>query len=106
MDFMSFDMFGSIFTIFSVISIIGIVLYVTLIVGVCNLASRYGRSVLLWLLVSIFFTPVLPIIYLLFSGETDSHRRKRIIEEEVWRRSLDYFNPNPNQIYQDRMGQV
>ncbi|MDE6183005.1 MAG: hypothetical protein K2F53_01105, partial [Rikenellaceae bacterium] len=97
-------MFGSIFTIFSIISVIGIVLYVTLIVGVCNLASRYGRSVLLWLLVSIFFTPVLPIIYLLFSGETDSHRRKRIIEEEVWRRSLDYFNPNPNQTYQDRIG--
>lgn len=74
---------------------LGIFIYVILfilwiIVAVCTgfYAERLGRSFGGYTCFSIFLGCFFPIIILLLLGETDEHRKARVIEEEMWRRSL------------------
>lgn len=61
-------------------------MYLYAIAAVSNLASRLGRSSAAHTVVSIFITPIPPMIYLLCSGETDEARKARVVQEEKWRR--------------------
>lgn len=65
-------------------------LWVVGIIGVCEYACRLGRSMGLWILSAIFFSPVITAVLLYMFGETDEHRQMRIMEEERWR--LDVIN--------------
>ena len=51
-------------------------------------AERLGRSGV-WFLFALLFSPFLAAFLLYMLGETNDHRKARIIEEESWRRSCD-----------------
>lgn len=66
---------------------IGILLiYVWLIVASNQYATRMGYSNVGYLFLAIFGTPIILLLVIYMQGETDEHRKKRIIEEEAWRR--------------------
>lgn len=52
-------------------------------------AERLGRSLGGWLVVALLISPIFVAILLYMLGETNEHRKARIIEEERWRRSCD-----------------
>ena len=53
------------------------------------MARQRGRSFWGWFFLSILLLSCLGgIVFLAALGETDEHRKKRIIEEERWRRGL------------------
>ena len=65
---------------------IGILLiYVWLIVASNQYATRMGYSNIGYLFLAIFGTPII-LLVIYMQGETDEHRKRRIIEEEAWRR--------------------
>lgn len=54
-----------------------------------TMASRLGRSSVLWVLLSIFsINPIVCIICLYGLGETNEHRKKRVMEEEEWKNKV------------------
>lgn len=60
--------------------------------GVCCsgfYAERLGRSSGGFALLALFFSPILSAFFLFMLGETNEHRKARIIEEEKWRHSCD-----------------
>ncbi|WP_455188157.1 hypothetical protein [Bacteroides congonensis] len=54
---------------------------------VSQYADRNGRSMVWWVILSVLFTPIFGLLGLYMLGETDEHRKARIIEEEEWRLS-------------------
>lgn len=74
--------------------IILIILLIWLLYATYMFAERRGRHGDLYVLISLFFTPLFPWIILLLLGETDEHRKERIIEEERWRRSPEVDLPD------------
>lgn len=67
------------------VEVIAIILVIALFVAVWNLAERYGRSSVLYVILSLLFTPLLIIVYLLCAGETFEHRRMMIMLDEKYR---------------------
>lgn len=59
-------------------------------------ARRLGRGETSWFLFAFFLSPIFAIIVLFMKGETDEHRKARIIEEEIWRRSCNNTEITPN----------
>ena len=53
-----------------------------------SMAKKRGRSYGGWWLFSIIFSFILGMLFVLALGETDEHRRQRIIEEERLRKSV------------------
>ena len=52
-------------------------------------ADRKGRDKTFWIFVGIIFSPVIAAFLLFLYGESKKHRKERIIEEELWRRSCN-----------------
>jgi len=50
-----------------------------------KMANKRGRSAFGWFVFSIFFSPVLAMVFLAVLGETDEKRHERIREEETIR---------------------
>lgn len=71
------------------IYVILFILWITLVVVVGFYAKRLGRDLGCYILLSVLLSPFFSIIILLLLGETDEHRKARVIEEEMWRRSLE-----------------
>lgn len=59
--------------------------YVLLLSAVYKYATRLGQERITWVVISLFCSPVVGLIGLYMEGETDEHRKTRIIEEEKWR---------------------
>jgi len=53
-----------------------------------SMAEHRGRSYWGWFFFSVLFSCFLGILFVAALGETDEHRKKRIIEEEMWRRGI------------------
>lgn len=66
-----------------------VVVYCVGLNAVMNYASRCGRDKTSWALMSILFTPFIAAFLLYLYGESKEHRKERIIEEELWRRSCN-----------------
>jgi len=58
----------------------------TILVGV--IADKKGRSVLGWVVLSLFISPLIAIIIVAIIGESNENRMKRIIEEEKIREAI------------------
>jgi len=71
-----------------VIVIVVIISVVLLFDAVLTMISKTGRS-LWWILIGLILSPIIvvPILYCL--GDTDKMRKKKIIEEEKWRREVE-----------------
>ena len=58
----------------------------------CNIvgrtAEKKGRDGLFWFFFAFLLSPLLGMLFVAFLSETDSHRRKRIEEEERIRRKV------------------
>lgn len=67
--------------------IIFIALYIWMVCATYEFAERRGRNGVGYAIGALFFTPLFMWIILLLLGETDEHRKARIIEEEMWRRN-------------------
>lgn len=63
--------------------------YVLLLSAVYKYATRLGQERITWVVISLFCSPVVGLIGLYMEGETNEHRKARVIEEEMWRRSCD-----------------
>ena len=61
-------------------------IYVWLIVASNQYAKRMGYSNIGYLFLSILGSPIVLLLVIYMQGETDEHRKRRIIEEEAWRR--------------------
>lgn len=61
--------------------------YILLLSAVYKYATRLGQERITWVVISLFCSPVVGLIGLYMEGETDEHRKARVIEEEMWRRS-------------------
>lgn len=59
--------------------------YILLLSAVYKYAKRLGQERITWVVVSLFCSPIVGLIGLYMEGETDEHRKTRIIEEEKWR---------------------
>lgn len=64
-----------------------IVVYCFMLNAVMHYADRKGRDKAFWIFVGIIFSPVIAAFLLFLYGESKEHRKERIIEEELWRRS-------------------
>ena len=64
------------------------VLFVMLVVVAGILASKRGRNVFGWVVLSIFLSPVLGIILLLVLGPSEEKKMERIIWEEKLRKQI------------------
>lgn len=64
-----------------------IIAYIFTLSCVSSYATRLGRGSG-FVLLGVFFTPFVAFLCLYMVGETDLHRRARIIEEESWKRSF------------------
>lgn len=51
--------------------------------GINSYARRLGREGITWVFLGIIFTPIITFFVLYMKGETDTHRKERIIEEET-----------------------
>lgn len=65
--------------------LLAIILIVIMFGAVGKLAERYGRSSVLYVILSLLFTPFLIIVYLWCAGETFEHRRMMIMLDEKYR---------------------
>lgn len=75
-------------TTFGVVSIIFIIIIWFILLGaISSYAKRLGRDEIGWVIFSIFCTPLAGAFALWLKGETDEHRKNRIIEEENWKES-------------------
>ena len=63
-------------------------LFVVLVVVTGILASKRGRNVFGWVVLSIFLSPVLGIILLLVLGPSEEKKMERIIWEEKLRKQI------------------
>ena len=63
-----------------------LIIYVWLIVASNRYAKRMGYSNAGYLILSILGSPIVLLLVIYMQGETDEHRKKRIMEEEAWRR--------------------
>ena len=61
-------------------------------VGVYNLAKRYGENATEWTLGSLFLSPMTCIIILWCKGETKEKWEERIVEEEMLRKQVRNTN--------------
>ena len=70
----------------------GIILLIALgvwfLVLVARMARKRGRHAFPWVLLALFTSPITPAILLLCLGETEQHRKERIIEEERLRLTI------------------
>lgn len=66
-----------------IILLIAVGVWFLVLVG--RMARKRGRHAFPWVVLALFTSPVIPAILLLCLGETDKHRRARIIEEETLR---------------------
>lgn len=64
--------------------------YILLLSAVYKYAKRLGQERITWVVISLFCSPIIGLIGLYMEGETDEHRKARVIEEENWR--LTYRN--------------
>lgn len=60
--------------------------YVLLLSAVYKYATRLGQERITWVVISLFCSPVVGLIGLYMEGESDEHRKERIMEEEQWRK--------------------
>lgn len=65
-----------------VIILLFLIFIIYLFVIPIKMANKRGRSVILWFLIGLLFSPFFSMLMLYFLGETDSKREERIIEEE------------------------
>lgn len=74
------------------VAVILIVLFIFLLCALAfipaHMAEQRGRSYWGWFFFSVLFSCFLGILFVAALGETNEHRKKRIIEEEMWRRGL------------------
>lgn len=71
--------------------------YVLLLSAVYKYATRLGQERITWVVISLFCSPVVGLIGLYMEGESDEHRKARVIEEEMWRRSYSNIEiPTPD----------
>ena len=69
--------------------ILGIILVcIPLMFGVYYIAERNGRDAVVWLLLSLFISPIVCIIILLCLSETEEKRERRIVDEELLRQRV------------------
>ncbi len=68
--------------------------YILLLSAVYKYAKRLGQERITWVVVSLFCSPIVGLIGLYMEGETDEHRRTRIIEEENWRQECTVSSIN------------
>lgn len=52
-------------------------------------ADRLGRNGGAFSLLALFFSPIIAAFFLFMLGETNEHRKERIIEEERWRQACN-----------------
>ena len=71
--------------LFLIVAAAAIALYVYLIRGIYQLATRYGRTAGLHTFLAVVVTPILPIIYLLCAGKTQMKQYEDILLEEKMR---------------------
>lgn len=74
--------------LFALAIFIILILLLLLSFAVGKMASRRGRSVLFWFILSLFVSPLICMLILYLMEETDSKRRERIIEEERLRNAF------------------
>lgn len=67
-----------------------------------HMAEQRGRSYWGWLIFSVLFSCFLGILFVAALGETDEHRKFRILEEEKWRKGLLANTSAPNKSASDR----
>uniref|UniRef100_UPI003FF0DF25 hypothetical protein n=1 Tax=Bacteroides clarus TaxID=626929 RepID=UPI003FF0DF25 len=65
-----------------------VVAYVILLSSVYTYANRLGRDGGVWLFFSLLFSPLLGAFALWLKGETDEHRKERLIQEKEWLMSV------------------
>lgn len=70
--------------VFGTIYLAVFILLIILLYYVYEMASERGRSLLFWIVFSVFLTPVLSIILLACIGETEEKRRKRLLKDEEY----------------------
>lgn len=63
-----------------------LITYAMLLGAVYKYAKRLGQERTTWVVISLFFSPVVGLIGLYMEGESDEHRKERIMEEERWRK--------------------
>lgn len=68
--------------------------YILLLSAVYKYAKRLGQERITWVVVSLFCSPIVGLIGLYMEGETDEHRKARIIEEEEWRQECTVSSIN------------
>ena len=68
--------------------------YILLLSAVYKYAKRLGQERITWVVVSLFCRQIVGLIRLYMEGETDEHRKTRIIEEENWRQECTVFSIN------------
>lgn len=71
-----------------IIIVLAILILCVLALVPAHMAKQRGRSFWGWLVFSVFFSCFLGIIFVAALGETDEHRKFRILEEEKWRRGI------------------
>jgi len=70
----------------TVVSII--VFYLAFLAVVYYIAEKKGHNGIKWALLSLIISPIIVIIILAVLGETEEHRKRRIIQEEKLRESI------------------
>ena len=65
-----------------------IVAYVVLLSCIYTYANRLGREGGIWVLFSLLFSPLLGALALWLKGETDEHRKERLVQERKWIMSI------------------
>ncbi len=55
---------------------------------ITTMANKQGRNVFVWLLLSLFVSPILVILCLALLGDTEERRREKVLEEERLRLSV------------------
>ena len=66
-----------------------VIAYLILLSCVYAYANRLGREGGIWVFFSLLFSPILGAFALWLKGETDEHRKERIIQEKEWLMSVD-----------------
>ncbi len=71
-----------------VIILLWIMLMILLALIPAHMPEQRGRSYWGWLVFSVLFSCFLGILFVAALGETNEHRKFRIMEEERWRRGI------------------
>ena len=66
-----------------------IIFYVSFLIVVVNMATDRGRSMSGWLIFSIFYSPMLGMLFLFCLGETEEHKRNRMLNEERIKKAIN-----------------